>query len=327
MTFKKIYDLHKQVEIADTLELGNRRLSVASATEIERERRHFTTKIQRQLSTLKNQIKIFNYKAHRKNLREIIDIQLVMSHHKTKSFFSVFAQCFSQTICDIDLAYKNLSCFGPKKRLSAELDDDDQKQQSLRHQRHGSQGVRAAFGRYGNEIIKENKAKVKALCMELYGIQDVLEEIDIDTSNNSLNSDMSIVDKIVHCMKFIRIAKNAMLYEIEKTYYQQHGDEDEDMGSVKFHIETDKLNDIVIIIARKLSIDEHMIEDIDRTQEEQLPQLAQMRVRRVFEYILNCADFNKFFGAKPLSAMDVATAILKNVFGMNDLQNNDSYFI
>eukprot|EP01084_Bolivina_argentea_P128136 226538_1 len=55
MTFKKIYDLHKQVEIAETLELGNRRLSVASATEIERERRHFTTKIQRQLSTLSNQ--------------------------------------------------------------------------------------------------------------------------------------------------------------------------------------------------------------------------------------------------------------------------------
>merc|ERR1712130_148484 len=115
---------------------------------------------------------------------------------------------------------------------------------------------------------------------------------------------MSIVDKIVHCMKFIQISKNAMLYEIEKAYYQQHGDED-DVGSVKFHIETDKLNDIVIIIGRKLSIDEHMIEDIDRTQEEQIPQLAQMRVQRVFEYILNCGDLNKFFGAKPLSAMDV----------------------
>ena len=63
MTFKKIYDLHKQVEIAESLELGNRRYSVASATEIERERRHHTTKIQRQLNTLNNQIKIFNYKV------------------------------------------------------------------------------------------------------------------------------------------------------------------------------------------------------------------------------------------------------------------------
>jgi len=52
-----------------------------------------------------------------------------------------------------------------------------------------------------------------------------------------------------------------------------------------------------------------------------------MRVQRVFEYLLNCGDLNKFFGAKPLSAMDVATAILKNIFGMDDLQNNDSYFI
>ena len=63
MTFKKIYDLHKQVEIAESLELGNRRLSVASATEIERERRHHTTKISRQLNTLNSQIRIFNYKV------------------------------------------------------------------------------------------------------------------------------------------------------------------------------------------------------------------------------------------------------------------------
>merc|ERR1712003_238285 len=98
----------------------------------------------------------------------------------------------------------NLSCFG----------DQQKKERIPLHQRHGSSGVRAAFGRFGNEIMEQNKAKVKALCMELYGIQDVLEEIEIDTSNNSLNSDMSIVDKIVHCMKFIQIAKNAMLYEI-----------------------------------------------------------------------------------------------------------------
>merc|ERR1719411_2015147 len=56
MTFKKIYDLHKQVQIAESLELGYRRLSVASATEIERERRHHSIKIQRQLQTLKTYV-------------------------------------------------------------------------------------------------------------------------------------------------------------------------------------------------------------------------------------------------------------------------------
>jgi len=136
---------------------------------------------------------------------------------------------------------------------------------------------------------------------------------------------MNIVDKIVHCMKWIQISKNAMLYEVEKTYYQQNGDEDV-VGTMKFEVDTDKLNDIVIIIARKLCIDEHMIEDIDRTQEEQIPRLAQMRVQRVFEYLLNCRDFNQLFDGKPLSAMDVAIAILNSVFGMDNLQN-DSYFI
>ncbi len=43
ITFKKIYDLHKQVQIADTIEL-------------ERERNHNNTKITRQLNTLNNYI-------------------------------------------------------------------------------------------------------------------------------------------------------------------------------------------------------------------------------------------------------------------------------
>eukprot|EP01084_Bolivina_argentea_P176843 305955_1 len=145
MTFKKIYDLHKQVEIAESLELGNRRLSVASATEIERERRHFGTKITRQLSTLSAQIEIFNINKYQNNLREIIDIQLVMSHNKLKAFFSVFTSSFTQTICDINICYQNLNCLMDEKE-EAESDHYD----------------------------TENKSKIKKLCMELYGIYNVL---------------------------------------------------------------------------------------------------------------------------------------------------------
>jgi len=289
MTFKKIYDLHKQVEIAESLELGNRRLSVASATEIERERRHFTTKIQRQLNTLNNQIKIFNYKAHQKNLREIIDVQCVMSHNKLKSFFSVFVQCFTQTLCDIHQSYKNLNC-----------------------------------------LIYDNPTndKMKQVLLELYGIKDIL---------NPIQSELSIVEKIIHCMKFIIIAKNAMLYEIKKEYFTNHHtlilqqqQQLQPQAQVKFNIDIDKINDIVIIIARKLSIDEHMIEDIDRTNDEQIPHLAAQRVKNIFNKIINTQDLNQMFlsknGKKPLCAMNVATAVLKHVFGIDNNQENDSYF-
>merc|ERR1712228_214771 len=89
MTFKKIYDLHKQVQIAEALELGiNRRLSVASATELEKERRHFRIKIDRQLATLNNE-KIVNGQSnnaqieeYEQRLDEIVDVERVMSDKK-----------------------------------------------------------------------------------------------------------------------------------------------------------------------------------------------------------------------------------------------------
>ena len=93
--FNQIYELHKQVEVAESLELGNRRLSVTSATEIERERRLHTVKIRRQLATLKQQLRLFNYRLRAKQLREIIDVQRVMSDAPQKAFFSVFTQTMS----------------------------------------------------------------------------------------------------------------------------------------------------------------------------------------------------------------------------------------
>ncbi len=110
MTFKKIYDLHKQVQIAESLELGYRRLSVASATEIERERRHHKIKIQRQLITLDKQINNNDKNKPIENkLAEIIDIEIIMSSTKLKAFFSVFCQCMAQILIDIELTYNNLN--------------------------------------------------------------------------------------------------------------------------------------------------------------------------------------------------------------------------
>merc|ERR1712228_98680 len=138
MTFKKIYDLHKQVQIAEALELGYRRLSVASATEIERERRHHSIKIQRQLSTLKTFIqKSTNSRKHGNQFEQMIEIQHIMSNSKIKCFFCVFLQTMAQTIIDIELTFNN---------LNSELPPID--------------------------------SKVNAICNTLYGIEYVLENIE-----------------------------------------------------------------------------------------------------------------------------------------------------
>lgn len=113
MTFKKIYDLHRDVETAESLQdLANRRLSVASATELEREKRHFRIKIQRQIATLNNQIeKEVNREQmgkYEKRLEEMVDIQRVMSDSKSKAFFAVFVQSAMATLIDIELMYRHL---------------------------------------------------------------------------------------------------------------------------------------------------------------------------------------------------------------------------
>ena len=98
-----------------------------------------------------------------------------------------------------------------------------------------------------------------------------------------------------------------------------------DLNQVKFKIETSRINEIIIIIGRKLSIDDHMIEEIDRTNDDQIGILAQMRVKAVFNSIIKAQDLNKLFKNKPLSRMAVATDILQYVFGIENNEANDSY--
>mmetsp|Transcript_2642 Transcript_2642/g.4297 ORF Transcript_2642/g.4297 Transcript_2642/m.4297 type:complete len:747 (+) Transcript_2642:97-2337(+) len=189
LTFKKIYDLHKQVQIAESLELGYRRLSVASATEIERERRHHSIKIQRQLHTLNAQIKAFNYKLYEKNFREIIDIEIIMSNSKLKAFFGVYLQTAAQTIIDIELSYNN---------LNASLPPID--------------------GGTSNLVVND-----------LYGIETVVNSVKIRLNAESdmiEEEEQSLNDKLTKCYKFLKKIKKAIKMERQKA--EDHDKEEEE---------------------------------------------------------------------------------------------------
>eukprot|EP01084_Bolivina_argentea_P004628 8799_1 len=160
MTFKKIYDLHKQVQLADTLELGydTRRLSVASATEVEREKRHHNIKIRRQLTTLEAEIKSFDYALYERNLKQCIDVEYIMSNAKLKSFFAVFIQTVAQTVIDIELTWNN---------LNSELPPID------------------------------GHVTVTALCNSLYGVHNVLDTMEsVLDLNEKLSKCVTFIDTI-----------------------------------------------------------------------------------------------------------------------------------
>jgi hypothetical protein len=267
MTFKKIYDLHKQVQIAESLEFGltNRRLSVATATELEKERNHNQTKIHRQLSVLNNYP--LSVMPDMASLGEMVDIQLIMSDKKLKAFFSVFIQIFHQTVCDIELMFRNLN--------SASVV-------------HLENGV----------TTKQHLDKITNLCMSLYGIQSIVNKIEIVNDAN-----MSLHDKLKKCMRFISRLKRAIAseYKVE-------------------NIGTYKLNVIIIYIARKLCVNEHMVDEIERTHDQQVPRLAIIRCNDIFQAILTN---QKIFDKKPKNIKQAANKILENVFGIDN--NNDAY--
>ena len=270
-----------------------------------------------------------------------------MSDNKLKSFFSVFTQCFSQAICDIDLCYQNLNCLMDEKEQKTREEEDDDDDDDDDEFGGSSSSDDELSGLYSNKrgrkrrkskstltaIHDANKTKIRQLCMELYGISSVLLKcslIDPSRYSRKKQKDLTLVEKIIHVMKFIQISKNALLYELQKAYYQMNELDGNDMSNfdlnqVKFKIETSRINEIIIIIGRKLSIDDHMIEEIDRTNDDQIGILAQMRVKAVFNSIIKAQDLNKLFKNKPLSRMAVATDILQYVFGIENNEANDSY--
>ena len=76
-----------------------------------------------------------------------------MSYSKLKSFFSVFVQCFCQTLCDIALCYDNLNCFvGGDREMSGDRDQWEE----------------------------ERMERIRKVCLELYGIANVVDPIVVD---------------------------------------------------------------------------------------------------------------------------------------------------
>ena len=279
MTFKKIYDLHKQVQIAENLELGYRRLSVASATEIERERRHHTIKIRRQLTTLDAQVNGGHHGRNGRNgrwqiekrLQGIRDMEVVMSNGKLKAFFSVYAQTMAQSILDIEMTHNNLNSSLPP-----------------------------VDGGKGNE-----------LCSHLYGIDVVLDEIGDDR-------EWSLRDKLSKCTKFVRKIKRAIKSERERAaqqkgyrvnpFYKERAAKQRE-GRVKLF----KVNKVVFIVARSLCVDRVFSEQIKNREDSEISQFAEEKMKDLFRDILRG---KKIFRKDPKSRIEAARRILKKVYGV-----------
>ncbi len=81
---------------------------------------------------------------------------------------------------------------------------------------------------------------------------------------------MTLKDKLTKCMRFMAILKRA----IAKQYNVRH-------------IATHRLQLVIIFIARKLVNNEHMMDEIERTDNQQIPRLAEIRSKGVvFIYAL-----------------------------------------
>ena len=274
MTFKKIYDLHKQVQIAENLELGYRRLSVASATEIERERRHHTIKIRRQLTTLDAQIRGKTYGRYEGHLQGIRDVEVIMSNAKLKAFFSVYVQTVAQSILDIEMTNNN---------LNSELPPID--------------------GGRGNE-----------LCSHLYGIDVVLEEIESERG-------WSLHDKLSKCSKFVRKIKRAIKSEREQVEREQMENDPEQRNN-PFHprdrvkrgkVKLFKVNKVIFIVARSLCVDREFSEQIQGNELSEISKFAEQKMKDIFRAILSG---KKIFRRDPVSRIDAARRILKQVYGV-----------
>lgn len=80
-----------------------------------------------------------------------------------------------------------------------------------------------------------------------------------DTQNT-----MTFREKLTKCMRFMAILK--------RTIARQYG--------VK-HIATHRLHLIIVYVARKLAVNEHMVDEIERTHGQQIPRLAEIRSKGI----------------------------------------------
>jgi len=271
-TFKQIYDLHKQVQIAESLELGTRRLSVASATEVDQERRHHSVKIQRQLTTLAQCVADLDssrVSQQRWQLREMVDIERIMGHCKVKGFFCVFVQTMSQTLIDIEITHNQLN----------------------------------------SDLPPRDGGRSNALCSELYGIERVVAQCGGGTH--------SLHDKLVKCERFLRRIKHGIVRELSERESVGVGVDGEVSQSAESAVVSEakvsllRVSKVMLIVARKLCVDERVREHIMGKEEGEVSEYAEERMRELFDAVLSGREV---FEVEPMSQMDAARQILKRVY-------------
>ncbi|ETO33172.1 hypothetical protein RFI_03938 [Reticulomyxa filosa] len=275
-TFAKIYDLHKYVEIADALDLGQKKAlrgktnkkNKANPTEIERERRHFATKVQRQLSTLQAQLKEVNVNSYVNRLDELINLEAIMSNSKAKAFFTVFVQLFYQALVDVDLF---------DRQINAEQSGD---------------------------------ANVTKELINFYGIRDVLNKID-SPSSPSLGIKVQKTMRFIKTLQnaIFRQQNDFIISKIGPTTnhntnwtFQDDHKAKEKFNEIRLNIKVkiEHLVLIVVFVGRKLSYDQTILQDVRRS--DQISQLAELRCHDIFRAILNDANI---FTTRPCSITEV----------------------
>mmetsp|Transcript_58408 Transcript_58408/g.52618 ORF Transcript_58408/g.52618 Transcript_58408/m.52618 type:complete len:111 (+) Transcript_58408:1-333(+) len=89
-------------------------------------------------------------------------------------------------------------------------------------------------------------------------------------------------------------------------------------------VSTHRCNLVILYIARKLCTNEHMVDEIEKTHDQQIPRLAEIRSKDIFQAIISD---QKIFSLKkkPKNIKQCANKILENVFGIHteiDIDNN-----
>ncbi|ETO15001.1 hypothetical protein RFI_22367 [Reticulomyxa filosa] len=302
-TFAQIYDLHKHIEIADLLSLGQHRVSVVCAAIQQQQqqqqqntcsvctyhlfyhmyKRHHTLKIQRQLSSLQSQLRVVDVELYTRRLGEMIDLEIVMSDPKLKAFFSVFVQSFCQTAIDVDLFHRQIHASSINPNSPA-------------------------------NVTASVEANMRNELSNFYGVGNILHTID---SQSSKTLDL----KVKKTMHFINLLRNAVAFEQQQEeQLQERQDRDDDGDATandqkKSHpplkAKIENLALVALFVGRKLCSDLDMQKSVEETEKMLVCRLAEMRCQDIFRAIV---DDVKIFHTPPHSIAQVNLFLLPYTF-------------
>ncbi|ETO18207.1 hypothetical protein RFI_19073, partial [Reticulomyxa filosa] len=209
----------------------------ANATEIERERRHHATKIQRQLTTLQSQLREIDIEAYTNRLDEMVDLQLIMSDSKLKAFFCVFVQSFCQTLIDVELWHRQMKNATPKDSdLASTLTD--------------FYGIENVLNVINSNVSRTLDVKINKTMNFIRILQRAISYQQQNATKKKLHHNNN---------------RNA---EVMPNLQEQEEKTDKSHETrLKTKIKMKHLIHIVLYVGRKLSYDEHMQEEIDDIEE------------------------------------------------------------